>query len=45
MDVYEIVNALNQILNLGDSLDDTGVVGVKHLPMENAQPEKLLGLN
>lgn len=24
MDAYEIVNALNQILDLGDSLDDTG---------------------
>ena len=31
MDAYEIVNALNQILNLGDTLDNTGVVGVKAL--------------
>ena len=31
MDAYEIVNALNQILDLGDSLDDTGVVGVRAL--------------
>ena len=31
MDAYEIVNILNQILNLGDSLDDTGVVGVRAL--------------
>jgi hypothetical protein len=31
MDAYEVVNALNQILNLGDTLDDTGVVGVKAL--------------
>lgn len=31
MDAYEIVNALNQILNLADTLDDTGVVGVKAL--------------
>lgn len=31
MDAYKIVNALNQILDLGDSLDDTGVVGVKAL--------------
>lgn len=31
MDAYEIVNALNQILDLADSLDNTGVVGVKAL--------------
>ena len=31
MDAYDIVNALNQILDLGDSLDDTGVVGVRAL--------------
>ena len=28
MDAYEIMNALNQILDLGDSLDDTGVLGL-----------------
>lgn len=31
MDAYEIVNALNQLLGLADSLDDTGIVGVKAL--------------
>ena len=30
MDTYEIVNALNQILNLGDTLDNTGVVEYRH---------------
>lgn len=31
MDAYEIVNSLNQILDFGDSLDNTGVAGVKAL--------------
>ena len=31
MDAYEIVNVLNRILDLADSLDNTGVVGVKAL--------------
>lgn len=31
MDVNEILDALNKILDLGDSLDGTGVVGVKAL--------------
>lgn len=31
MDAYEIVNVLNQVLDMGDRLDDTGVVGVKAL--------------
>lgn len=31
MDAYEIVNVLNQVLDMGDTLDDTGVVGVKAL--------------
>lgn len=29
MDAYEIVNALNQVYSIADSLDDTGVAGVK----------------
>lgn len=31
MNVYEIVNTLNQILNYADSIDGTGAVGVKAL--------------
>ena len=31
MDAYEVVNALNQILSLGDTLDHTGVAGVSAL--------------
>ena len=28
MDAYELINYLNQVLNLGDSLDETGSAGV-----------------
>lgn len=45
MDAYEIVNALNQILKLGDSLDDTGVVGVRALTNGEHTTRGLLGLN
>lgn len=31
MDAYELINMLNKILELGDTLDNTGVVGVQAL--------------